>query len=180
MLEDEKKIIRKAREGEANAFGLLYDHYLERIYRFVLLKVSHREEAEDLTHLAFLKAWERIGEYQDQGFPFGSWLYKIARNTIIDHYRSSNGRKTEITLDYSLEIIPSEDDHLDKSVDNAIEIQTVMDAIKKLKPIEQDVVIMRFIDEMSNEEVADAVGKTIGAVKLIQHRALRKIKQELK
>src|SRR3989338_7003410 len=87
MLEDEQRIVERAKGGEAEAFGLLYDHYLPPIYRFVLFRVSHREEAEDITHQTFLKAWEGIHRYSPQGHAFGSWLYRIARNAVIDAHR---------------------------------------------------------------------------------------------
>ena len=88
MLDGEKRIIQDAVGGEASAFGLLYDHYQPKIYRFVLVKVGRREEAEDLTHQIFLHALQNIGSYEHLGFPFSSWLYQIARNQIIDHYRT--------------------------------------------------------------------------------------------
>ena len=88
MLDGEDRIIERAIRGEASAFGELYDHYQPKIYRFVVIKVARREEAEDLTHQAFLNAWQNISVYRNVGFPFGSWLYHIARNLVIDHYRS--------------------------------------------------------------------------------------------
>ena len=102
MLEDEQKLVKQAQDGGVEAFGLLYDHYLPRIYRFVLLKVSHREDAEDLSHQAFLKAWENIEQYDFRGYSFGSWLYRIARNVTIDYYRSA---KTEVSTDNIADLI---------------------------------------------------------------------------
>lgn len=180
MLEDEIKIIERAKDGEAEAFGLLYDHYLPKIYRFVLLKVSHREEAEDLTHQTFLKAWENISNYIDQGFPFSSWLYQISRNTVIDHYRSSAKAKSNENIDDLAEIISDENESIDSSLDKKMALKTVTKAIKELKDIEQDVIIMRFVDELSHDEVAKALDKTEGAVKLIQHRAIKNLKKILK
>ena len=87
MLEDEHNLVARAKEGEAEAFGLLYDFYMPRIYRFVLFKVGRREEAEDLTQGVFLKAWEHVEAYESRGYPFSSWLYRIARNTVTDHHR---------------------------------------------------------------------------------------------
>ncbi len=182
-MEDEKHLIKRAKDGEAEAFGLLYDYYLPKIYRFVLLKVSHREEAEDLTHQAFLKAWEHVDKYKDEGFPFSSWLYRIARNTIIDHYRSTKHSKNDVGIDEleerigelpEIDVVP-----LDARLDQKIEIFQISTAIKKLKDIEQDIIIMRFVDDLPHEEVARVVGKSVSATKLIQHRAIKKIKEEL-
>lgn len=178
MLEDEKQIIERARGGEAEAFGLLYDHYLPKIYRFVLLKVSHREEAEDLTHQAFLKAWESMAIYVDMGFPFGSWLYQISRNIIIDHYRSSSKMRGTLNIEDLTETLEGETE-LENEVERKISLDKIAGAINKLKDIEQDVVIMKFVDDLPNEEVARVIGKSEGAVKLIQHRAIKNLKKIL-
>lgn len=184
MLEDEKQLVEKAKDGETEAFGLLYDHYLPKIYRFVLLKVTTREEAEDLTHQAFLKAWENLDKYSYEGkysgFPFGSWLYRIARNVIIDHYRSSHHNEINLSLDDYLEEIISNETPIDLEADRKIEWRKILEAMKMLKDIERDIVIMRFIDDLPHEEVAKVIGKSVGATKLIQHRALKKLKEKLK
>lgn len=182
-MEDEKQLIKKAKDGEAEAFGSLYDHYLPKIYRFVLLKVSHREEAEDLTHQAFLKAWENIGKYRYEGFPFGSWLYRIARNAIIDHYRATKHMRSDVALEELEERVGELPDQdlvpADAKLDQKLEIFEISTAIKKLKDVEQDIIIMRFVDDLPHEEVARVVGKSVSATKLIQHRAIKKIREEL-
>jgi len=96
IADGEENLIIEAIRGESSAFGQLYDHYQPRIYRFILVKVGHREEAEDLTHQVFLNAWKNIDGYQHRGFPFSSWLYSIARNAVIDYYRTN---KNEVPLD---------------------------------------------------------------------------------
>ncbi|MBI2013546.1 MAG: sigma-70 family RNA polymerase sigma factor [Candidatus Colwellbacteria bacterium] len=179
MLEDEKNLIKKAKDGESHAFGLLYDWYLPKIYRFVLLKVSHREEAEDITHQVFLKAWTGIADYNHRGFPFGSWLYRIARNSVIDHYRSSGRVGTEISLESAgIELPDSE--NKDSKIDSKLQLEVIMQSIPRLKEVEQDVLLMRFVDDMPHEEVANVIGKSVGATKLIQHRAIRNLKDILK
>ena len=84
----EEDLINKAKNRDSEAFGLLYDQYLPAIYRFILLKTSHKVTAEDLTHQVFLNAWQNIENYQSRGFPFSSWLYRIANNAVIDYYRT--------------------------------------------------------------------------------------------
>jgi RNA polymerase sigma-70 factor (ECF subfamily) len=162
--------------GKPEAFGALYDHYLPKIYRFILIKVSHKEQAEDLTHQTFLKAWESVGSYKEQGNPFGSWLYRIARNTVIDYYRA-NKPKVDI------EDVSPEDLGIDNSLVSKVEISIEWDnmlvAIKTLGEVEQDVLIMRFVEDMSHKDVAKAVNKSENAVKVIQHRAIKKLKENL-
>jgi len=172
MLEDEQKLVKKAKDGEVEAFGLLYDHYLPKIYRFVLLKVSHREEAEDLTHQAFLKAWENIDQYNFKGYSFGSWLYRIAKNITVDYYRSLRTEvSTEEISELSVESFPFD------SLDQKIEWEGLVQGIRQLKEVEQDVLIMRFVEDLSPKEIAEVIGKSEGAVKVIQHRAVNNLKK---
>ncbi len=96
MIDGEEQLVEQAVGGNSSAFGSLYDHYHPAIYRFIAIKVSSREEAEDITHHVFLSAWTKIRTYKHRGHPFSSWLYQIARNLVIDHYRS---KKNDISLD---------------------------------------------------------------------------------
>ena len=176
MLEGEQKLVERAKSGDSSAFGLLYDYYLPRIYRFVLIKVGHREVAEDITHLAFLKAWENIDRYFYRGYSFGSWLYQVARNTIMDNYRS---RTPQVYIDDIFIEPESDKPRPGENVDIKLESEKIMIAMMKLSALEQDVIIMRFVDDLPTKEVAEAVGKSEGAVKLIQHRAIKKLKELL-
>mgnify|MGYP001620193080 FL=1 len=173
MLEDEQNLVKKAQDGEVKAFGSLYDHYLPKIYRFVLLKVSHREEAEDLTHQAFLKAWENIEQYDFRGYSFGSWLYRIARNVTVDYYRSA---RLEVSVEDVSEVHLAKDNSLEESVERSLEWQGLVESIKKLKEVEQDVIVMRFVEDLPLKDIAEAIGKSEGAVKVIQHRAIKNLK----
>lgn len=172
MLDGEKKVIEDAVKGESSAFGLLYDHYHPKIYRFVMVKVSRREEAEDLTHQVFLHAWQNIKTYRHQGFPFGSWLYRIARNQVIDHYRTKRSNLAFEEIDYD---IPASDSNANERVEQNITLDAVRTAIATLKPEYQDVIMMRFVEDMSLKETAAAMQKSEGAVKLLQHRALKQL-----
>ncbi len=174
MLDGEKSIIERAVKGESSAFGLLYDHYQPQIYRFVYVKVSRREEAEDLTHQVFTQAWQNIQNYKDFGFPFSSWLYRIARNEIIDFYR---GRRQNVAIDDVDPEFFAVQSEGPATVDQNLEIQRVLASLRTLKAEYQDVIIMRFIEELSLKEVAAALEKSEGAIKLIQHRALKELQK---
>lgn len=173
ILDGENSIVQSAIQGESSAFGLLYDYYQPKIYRFVILKVGHREEAEDITHQVFLSAWQNIKNYKHKGFPFSSWLYRIARNQVIDHYRT---RKVTSALDeiQSEYVISPAVAHL--NIDRDAEVTKVMEAVSQLESNYQDVIIMRFVEDLSIKETAAAIGKTEGAAKLLQHRAIKKLK----
>lgn len=174
MIDGEVKLIKDAVRGKASAFGLLYDYYQPKIYRFVLIKVGRREEAEDLTHQVFLNAWQKISNYKDLGFPFSSWLYRIARNQVIDHYRT---KKQEVGLE-EVDVEISTDFGLnEKSIDDKRQLETVMEALKNLREDYQEVLIMRFVEDLSVKETAAAVEKSEGAVKLMQHRAVKELKR---
>lgn len=176
MLDGEEKLIQDAvKEGDSSAFGRLYDHYQPMIYRFVLVKIGRREEAEDITHQVFLQAWQNIRVYRHRGHPFGSWLYKIARNQVIDHYRS---QKNDVPLESAENTIIVATDE-PGSVSHKMEMEKVVKGIRALKTEYQDVIIFRFIEDLSVKETADALHKTEGAVKLIQHRAIEALKKEL-
>lgn len=176
MLDGEDKIIESAVRGEASAFGLLYDHYQPKIYRFVMIKVGLREEAEDLTHQVFLSAWQNIKNYRHLGYPFSSWLYQIARNQVIDHYRAKRPTTTLSQMNPEDLGIVSESE---AETEMKLTLSRVRAAILTLKPDYQDILIMRFVEELSIKEVAAAIGKSEGAVKLLQHRAVKQLKSAL-
>ncbi len=174
MLEAEKQYIQEARKGNKEAFGALYDHYLPQIYRFILFKVSRKDEAEDLTHEVFLNAWQNMPGYRMKGFPFSSWLYQIARNAVIDSYRTAKQHvQIEMVDENNLQPIPSSQEE----VNMILEMEKVRKCIGQLRPDYQDLVIMRFIEEMPTDEIASALNKSEGAVRLMQHRAMKDLKE---
>ncbi len=176
MLDGEQKLIELAIGGKSSAFGSLYDYYQPKIYRFVLIKVGRREEAEDLTHQVFMNAWENIPGYKNLGFPFSSWLYRIARNQVIDRYRTEKQELSlsEIDPDYLFEL-----ESIEKNTDERFELERVAKAIQKLRPDYQNIIIMRFVEELSLKEVAASIEKSEGAVKLMQHRAIKELQELL-
>lgn len=176
MLDGEEKLIKDAIKGEASAFGLLYDRYQPKIYRFIYLKVSHREEAEDLTHQVFLNAWEKIEYFQfkENSSYFSGWLYQIARNKIIDYYRT---RKNNADISKIQAI--DEKNRPENEFEKKLNFKKIKKAIFLLNPNEQDVIIMRFIEELSPKEISKALDKSEVSIRIIQHRAVKKLKNIL-
>lgn len=176
MLDGENNLINEAQNGKAEAFGQLYDHYTPQIYRYILLKVSNKHEAEDLCHEVFLSAWQNISNYAARGFPFSSWLYQIARNAIIDYYRT---RKNNL----SFEAIPEDAIKIsgvaENNLDTALDIQKIQKALSQIGEEQQDVILMRFMEDLSHKEIAAALDKSEGAIRLIQHRAIKNLKDVL-
>jgi RNA polymerase sigma-70 factor (ECF subfamily) len=179
MLEGEQAYIEKARAGDSACFGHLYGHYLTPIYRFIALKVGTKQEAEDLAHEVFISAWQKLPTYEAQGFPFGSWLYKIARNRVIDYYRT---KKVHVSIDDEIAI----DEDLfgaqfetDSQLDINLDVAAVKEAMLQLTSEQREVIQLRFLDELSPAEIAKVLDKREGTVRIIQHRAITKLKSIL-
>lgn len=163
---EEASLILRAKSGDASAFGRLYDASLQRIYRYVFFRVTDAEVAEDLTSEVFLKAWENLHRYRPGG-PFVAWLYTIARNTVIDHYRT---RKPSISLDQT---VIKQDPGLDEKVDLQFEVETLQRAMQHLTEEQQEVLTLRFIAEMDTDQIAERMHKSEGAIRALQMRALQ-------
>ncbi len=174
-MEEERKLISRAKEGKEEAFGQLYDKYMPAIYRFVFLKVGgQKAQAEDICHEVFLNAWQNIRNFKFQGYPFSSWLYRIAGNAVIDYYRT---RKVNVDIENIPEEPAVETASLAERMDDRLELENIQQYLKKLEPNYQDVLIMKFVEELSNKEIAVALEKSEGAVRVIQHRALKQLKK---
>jgi len=172
---DEKELIRLASKGDREAFGDLYIRYLDRIYRYLFYRVGRVAEAEDLTEKVFLKAWESIRRYKHRGC-FSSWLYRIARNMVIDYYRSEKP-----TLPLKAERLNFEAENLtpEEALAKEEEVRNLRKAIAKLPEEQQQVIILRFLEGLSHAEIAEIIGKSEGASRVIQHRALTALKEIL-
>jgi RNA polymerase sigma-70 factor (ECF subfamily) len=163
---DETSLIRRAQSGDAGAFGRLYDAGVDRIYRYIFFRVTDLEIAEDLTSEVFLKAWENLHRYRPGG-PFIAWLYTIARNTVIDHYRT---RKQSVSLD---ETVIKLDPHLEEKVDLQDEVETLKRAMQHLTDQQREVLTLRFLVELDTGQIAGRMRKSEGAVRALQMRALQ-------
>ncbi len=161
--------------GDADAFGRLYDMYVDRVYRHVYYRVGSTEDAEDLTQQVFLKAWQAIGRYKKTSSPFLAWLMRISHNLVIDFYRS---KKDKAYLDFE---IAASDSHSspERVAEMEFDQQQLRRAILQLPAEQQQVIMMGFIEGFSHAEIASALGKSEGAVRVIQHRALKRMRNIL-
>jgi RNA polymerase sigma-70 factor (ECF subfamily) len=166
---EDARLVARAIKGDREAFGRLYEIYLDPIYRYLYYRVSIKEDAEDLTELVFLKAWENLEGYRPQGVGFRSWLYRIAHNALIDHYRA---RRDLDPLDERHAIQDARSDVEERLVADE-EIDRLARAIVKLEPDHQHVLVLRFIEGLKPGEVADILNQSEGAVRVVQHRALK-------
>jgi RNA polymerase sigma-70 factor (ECF subfamily) len=165
------ELVGRAQEGDGEAFGALYDHYADTVYRYIYYRVGSRATAEDLTSESFLRALRRIGTFTWQGRDFGAWLVTIARNLVADHFKSSRFR-LEVTTGEMLDsnqVEPSPEESVLESLSNA----ALLEAVRRLNPQQQECVTLRFLQGLSVAETARIMGKNEGAIKTLQYRAVR-------
>jgi RNA polymerase sigma-70 factor (ECF subfamily) len=168
-------LVERAQSGEAEAFGLIYDRYVDTVFRFVYFRVGNRQLAEDLTSDTFLRALKRIGSFTWQGRDLGAWLVTIARNLVADHFKSGRYR-LEVTTGDVLDA-----DREDRGPEGSPEAAVVehitnvalLTAVKQLNPEQQECIVLRFLQGFSVAETAEAMGKNEGAIKALQYRAVR-------
>lgn len=171
--DSEEYLVQQATKRDRAAFTVLYERCIDRVYRHVYYRVSNHAEAEDITQEAFVKAWKAIDKYKRTGAPFVTWIITIAGNLVIDHYR----REQKVFVTDEIEKIsekdlgnqiPGPEKQAEMNFDNAM----IKKAVLKLTGDKQKVILMHFIDGLSYEEIAKALNKSEGAIRVIQYRAL--------
>ncbi len=168
---NEKDLIIRSQKGESAAFGRLYDKYIRTIYDFVYYKTCHKETAEDLTSQTFFKALKNMASV-DSAKPFASWLYKIAQNTVLDHYRTKRNNQ-DIDDIYDI----ADDTDIVSSLDIEEDSKHIKKYLEKLTPLERDIIIMRVWQELSYKEIAEIVGKSEASCKMSYSRSIKKLKE---
>jgi RNA polymerase sigma-70 factor (ECF subfamily) len=170
-----RALVERAQGGEAEAFGLIYDRYIDAVFRFIYFRVGHRQLAEDLTSDTFLRALTGLGRFTWQGRDLGAWLVTIARNLVADHFKSGRYR-LEVTTGDLLD-----EDSIDNNPEGSPEAVVVhhianvalLTAVKQLNPEQQECIVLRFLRGLSVAETARAMSKKEGAIKALQYRAVR-------
>ncbi|WP_051366232.1 sigma-70 family RNA polymerase sigma factor [Hamadaea tsunoensis] len=168
-------LVERAQGGDAGAFGLIYDRYVDTVFRFIYFRVGNRPLAEDLTSDTFLRALKRIGSFTWQGRDLGAWLVTIARNLVADHFKSGRYRLEVTTgdvLDADREDRGPEGSPEAAVVDHITNV-ALLTAVKQLNPEQQECIVLRFLQGFSVAETAQAMGKNEGAIKALQYRAVR-------
>ncbi len=169
------QLVERAQNGDTEAFGLIYDRYVDTVFRFIYFRVGNRQLAEDLTSDTFLRALKRIGSFTWQGRDLGAWLVTIARNLVADHFKSGRYRLEVTTgdvLDADREDRGPEGSPESAVVDHITNV-TLLTAVKQLNPEQQECIVLRFLQGFSVAETAQAMGKNEGAIKALQYRAVR-------
>lgn len=163
---------------DADAFAELYDRYIGEIYRFIFFKVSHREEAQDLTSEVFLKTWNYLANnpHDKEIKSFRGLIYRIARNAIVDFYRA-RAHRHECALDEVVEL--GKDDVRYAHIESQTEVRRIFDALKGMKREYQDIILLKYVEEMSVGEIAESLDKSQTAVRVTLHRATKVLKRML-
>ena len=176
--QDEKTLIDKAKHDTA-AFGLLYERYVERIFNYIYYRTGSASDAEDLTGKVFFKAMGHIQNYKHMGLPFSAWLYRIAHNLVANYHRDRS-RKQEVSLDDMqgpalVQTSPQPESRLVHSQ----EVENLLGTIRDLAPNRQELLILKFVDQLSNAEIGQIMRKSEGAIKSLYHRTLLELRERM-
>jgi RNA polymerase sigma-70 factor (TIGR02952 family) len=166
-------LVRRAQDGDAEAFGELYDHYVTMVHRYVYHRVGDRATAEDVTSETFVRALRRIDSLSFQGRDVGAWLVTIARNIVLDHVKSSRYRLEVATAD--MRDADRVTDGPEDAVVQHLTNQELLACVQQLGSEQQECIVLRFIHGLSVSETAEIMGKKDGAIKALQHRAVRRL-----
>lgn len=172
---DLKQIIQRAKRRDNEAISTLYEMYADLIYRYIAYRVPTTSDAEDLTAEVFVNMLDSLPKYQDTGAPFEAWLYRIAAARVADFHRKASRRPQTELSDTLKADTPQPEDQLQEQQ----EFQTLRNALAQLNDEQQQVLILRFVERKSHQEVADIIGKSLSAVRSIQHRALIELGRHL-
>src|SRR5438105_238397 len=175
MICNEAELAQKASMHDQAAFAELYNAYVEKIYKYIYYKVSNPSDAEDLCEQVFLKAWEAIGRYTWCGYPFSSWLYKLAHNLVVDYYRT----RREAMPITDLLSTPDEPVDPENRLYQSLEAEELGEAIQHLTAEQRQVISLKFMEGYDNSDIAQIMNKKESAIRALQYRALRSLQSIL-
>ncbi len=173
---DDATLVERAR-NDPEAFGLLYERYVDRIYNYIFYRVGNHDDAEDLTARTFFQALDNLSTYEDRGLPFSAWLYRIAHNLVANWHRQRSRHK----------VIPLEDPALSTVrrpgpsaiVEHKETREALLAAIRRLPPDRQQLLILKFVEHLPNAEIGQIMGRTESSIKSLYHRTLLALRNDL-
>ena len=168
------KYVLLVQQGNGECFSDIYDAFVDKIYGFVYSKTHHKQTAEDIVSQVFFKAWEKIQSYDETKGNFSTWIYRIASNTVIDHYRSV---KQVQDIDDIWDLSSSEDIERDTGI--KLQLEQVQEFMSELKADQRDIVLMRVWQDLSFKEIAEITGKSEGSCKMTYKRSIEKIRNNV-
>lgn len=170
------ELVQLAKTDQA-AFGEIYERYVKKIYNYIYYRTSNQHDAEDLTSRVFHRALSHIQNYVDKGVPFQAWLYRIAHNLVANWHRD-RGRRKIIPLDEFV-VSTLKSDSPDRLAEDSEERELMLTAIRRLPSERQQLLILKFVDQLSNSEIGEVMDRTEGAVKSLYHRTLISLRDDL-
>jgi RNA polymerase sigma-70 factor (ECF subfamily) len=174
---DETSLLQQAQQGDTEAFGQIYELYSPLVFRFLVAHLDNSLDAEDLTEEVFLRAWQSLPGYRMRGVPFTGFLFRVARNALYDHYRRSRKRANDPGLDQ--ELIDDLQPDPAESVPAHMERRELRQTLAQLRDDYRQVLVLRFLVGLSPEETAQAMNRSSGAIRVLQHRALAALRKLL-
>jgi len=175
--DDEAQLVRRASAGDPAAVSALYQRYVDVVFQYIAYRVRDTQLAEDLTAEVFLRAVEGLSDYQERGVPFLAWLYRISHARVVDHWRKAT-RHPSVPLDDLPEHEATQDD--DRLGVDILQHNALLEAMLEITAEQQEVLILRFVHCLSNDEISQIVNKSVGAVKALQRRGLEALARRLK
>jgi RNA polymerase sigma-70 factor, ECF subfamily len=174
--ESESALIARAKE-EPEAFGILYERYVDKIYNYIYYRTGDRQNAEDLTARTFYRALKHFPRYEDRGAPFSAWLYRIAHNLVANWHRN-HSRRQMVSLE-SLVLRAQREKGPEPSLEKLDEEGLLLQAVRRLPPDRQQLIILKHVEQMTNAEIGQVMGRTEGAIKSLYHRTLVALREDL-
>jgi RNA polymerase sigma-70 factor (ECF subfamily) len=174
---NEEEVLARASQGDRDAFGQLYERYIDRIFNYVYYRTGNVHDAEDLTARVFQRAMNHIHNYTDRGVPFSAWLYRIAHNLVANWHRDRS-RRQEIPID-DLPVLPAKGDHPETALVRTQDQDALLRLIRRLPSDRQNLLILKFVENLSNAEIGQIMGRSEGAVKSLYHRTLLALRDEI-
>lgn len=166
-------LIERARTDPA-AFGILYERYVDRIYSYVYYRTGNHADAEDLTAKTFYRAMQHIHHYQERGLPFSAWLYRIAHNLVANWHRD-RAKRQMVSLDELHSLTVGEGP--ERAAERRERTETLLQVIRSLPPERQELLILKFVEHLSNAEIGKIMGRSEGAIKSLYHRTLLSLRE---
>jgi RNA polymerase sigma-70 factor (ECF subfamily) len=173
----DNEALERAIQGDPEAFSILYERYIKRIYNYVFYRTGSAYDAEDLTERVFHRAFGHIRTYNNRGVPFSAWLYRIAHNLVANWHRD-NSRRKEVPLE-DRTVISVHHTHPEIELVNTQEKEVLLKVIRSLPEDRQQLLILKFVEHLSNQEVAVIMSRSEGAIKSLYHRTLLTLREEL-
>ncbi len=174
---NEAELVRRAKE-DPEAFGLLYERYVTRLYRYFYYRTGNAQDAEDLTARTFYRMLKHLPRYQERGLPFGAWVYRIAHN-IVANWLRDRSRHPVVSLE-SARGMPAPEADLISRLEAKEEQEALLRAVRSLAPDRQELLYLKFVEEMSNAQIGAIMGRSEGAIKSLYHRTLVELRQQLR